>query len=220
LLKEGDIAIDVGANIGYDSMLMSMAVGASGKVLAFEPDTQNLERLLENLRQLPVSNVIVQSVGAGDRLEFAGIAAGHLGNAGTSHLRPNAVGPTRPMLVARIDQVLPATELGTIALVKIDVEGFEHKAILGMGALLDSTNVVICEIDRAFLRDCGSSPEAVFATMEGHGFLSFCAQPNSKERWRRSGPDYKIEVRESSHYDALFCKSVPPELSALIEAGG
>jgi protein-L-isoaspartate O-methyltransferase len=61
LLRPADIAIDIGAKIGYDTMLMSKAVGREGKVLAFEPDLDNLALLLQNLCQLEHSNVLVQS---------------------------------------------------------------------------------------------------------------------------------------------------------------
>ena len=52
--------------MGYDTMLMSMACGPKGTVVAFEPDHQNLQLLLRNLAELPHMNVAVHSAGLGD----------------------------------------------------------------------------------------------------------------------------------------------------------
>lgn len=216
-LGPGAVAIDIGANIGYDTMLMSKSVGANGTVVAFEPDYANLERLLENLKQMPYSNVLVQSTGVGSENCIAQISSGEIGNAGTSNLRPNPHGSTKPLLVNRIDQLLPASRFRKVALVKIDIEGFEYEAIQGMGDLLNNVEVLTCEVDRCYLQQCGSTPEAIFDLMYAHGFTSYCAQPNSDGKWQRSGADYQINVKESHHFDALFCRSLTPELKSLIE---
>lgn len=216
-LKPGDVAIDIGANIGYDTMLMSTAVGRNGCVVAFEPDLKNLSLLLENLCQIPETNVIVQSLGLSDEGGISRIALADEGNRGTSNLRPGEKGDSQPLLVTRLDQVLAAKDLQKIGLVKIDIEGFEHKAILGMGELLDKVEVLACEVDPNYLRQCGTSPAAIFDIMQAKGFTSFCAQPNSDDKWVRSGPDFKIAVKESFHFDALFCRNVSPRLDALIQ---
>lgn len=217
VLSPGDVAIDVGANIGYDTMLMSKAVGATGFVVAFEPEVANLAQLLENIRQLPYSNVLVQSIGVGDKPCIARIAASIEGNAGTANLRPGQNGATKPLIVGRIDSILPSVEFKKISLVKIDIEGLEYKAILGMGELLDNVEVLTCEIDPRYLQQCGTSPSAIFELMTSRGFSSYCAQPNSNAKWQRSGPNFQINVKESFHFDAMFCRSMTPALQALIE---
>src|SRR5205823_3720168 len=50
LLKAGDTAVDVGANIGYLSLIMAAQVGASGKVFSFEASGWAFERLMANIR--------------------------------------------------------------------------------------------------------------------------------------------------------------------------
>lgn len=216
-LKPGDMAIDVGANIGYDTMLMSMAVGESGRVVAFEPDLENLERLLENIKQLPHPNVLIQSTGVADQTCVAQISSGKSGNAGTANIRPTKQVGTRSLLVGRIDRILSGLDFQKLALVKIDIEGFEHRAILGMGALLDNVEVLTCEVNRDFLQECGTNPEAIFELMNNRGFSSYCAQPNSDGKWERSGADYRIDASGSHQFDALFCRNVTPELELLIK---
>ena len=70
LLRPGDFAIDIGANIGYDTMLMSQAVSDNGTVLAFEPDLENLASLIRNIQDFSLHNVIVQSAALADSNSF------------------------------------------------------------------------------------------------------------------------------------------------------
>src|SRR5436305_13235898 len=48
VLREGDIVVDIGANIGYLTVLASLLVGPTGRVIAFEPDPENVLRLRAN----------------------------------------------------------------------------------------------------------------------------------------------------------------------------
>jgi FkbM family methyltransferase len=57
-LKSGDVVIDVGANIGYYSLLMASKVGPTGKVYAFEPDPSNRSILKKNVEANGLSNLI------------------------------------------------------------------------------------------------------------------------------------------------------------------
>lgn len=217
-LEPGDLAIDIGANIGYDTMLMSQAVGAKGQVLAFEPDLGNLESLLRNLSLAEHRNVAVSSLALSDAMAVAEIAVAAEGNRGQSNLRPAAGGSQKqPVLATRLDGLLSGLPQRRIGLVKIDVEGYEQKVIDGMGRMLDLVDVLICEVDPDYLKACGADARVLFETMWNAGFSSYCAQPNSNDRWFPAGPDFRIEVKHSQHFDAMFCRELPnAELRSLI----
>ena len=57
MLRPGDFAIDVGANVGFFTLLMSKLVGPTGQVLAFEPGDNNLPKLKHNLALNHADNV-------------------------------------------------------------------------------------------------------------------------------------------------------------------
>jgi hypothetical protein len=147
---------------------------------------------------------------------MAQLAIASAANRGTSNLRPGLDGHRQPTIVGRLDQIVGPLESGRIRLVKIDIEGFEHKAILGMGCLLDRTDYLICEIDPRFLKQCGSSANSLFRVMQERGFRSFCAQPNSDGKWEEGTPDFKIQVENSQHFDVLFCREIDVSLAPLI----
>ena len=217
-LEPGDLALDVGANMGYDVMLMSQAVGENGTVVAFEPDLGNLQLLLENLKLLPHRNVIVQSIALADCNEIATIEISGEENRGKSNLRPNGGGMSQPVLTTRFDALFPQEIQKRIAFTKIDVEGFEHKVIDGMGAFLERIDVMTCEVDPKYLESCGTSARALFNVVNQHGFQSYCAQPNSDGKWTRSDADFTINAEHSQHFDALFCRRIPERLRPLIDS--
>ena len=58
LIKKGDVVVDVGANIGYYSLIFARAVGDNGKVFAFEPEPTNFDLLKKNLEINGYKNVV------------------------------------------------------------------------------------------------------------------------------------------------------------------
>jgi FkbM family methyltransferase len=138
LVEPGDLAVEVGGHIGYIALLLARAVGY-GKLIVFEPGSNNLPYLRANLADL--DNVTLIEKGCGPRSEnmtffeesltgqnnsFVSSFRGLQDNAAnapnvsvdvTSHVVP----------VVRLDQEVPDTP----AFVKIDVEGFELAVLHG-----------------------------------------------------------------------------------------
>ena len=68
-VQEGDVVVDVGAHIGYFSLLASERVGDEGYVYSFEPVPRNYERLMRNLKVNQVENVKAYNLGLSDKSE-------------------------------------------------------------------------------------------------------------------------------------------------------
>ena len=68
VLKEGDVFLDIGANIGYFTMLASSVVKGKGKVIAIEPNPQNLQLIYSSLLENKISNVTVYPYAASDKV--------------------------------------------------------------------------------------------------------------------------------------------------------
>lgn len=139
LLRDGDFAVDVGANTGWFSVLMATRVGNRGSVVAIEPTPSIHRQLLANLAANPSLNVRVLpvAVGAG-----AGVAEIHVfeelphGHASLSDLgREDDV--TFEVNVERLDELLRSgARIPT--LIKVDVEGSELDVIRGAEGLLEA----------------------------------------------------------------------------------
>jgi FkbM family methyltransferase len=125
-VKPGDCVLDVGANIGLYSLALSRAVGPSGRVIAVEPDPDNLALLRKNLQANGCTNVTVIEDALGDESKDALLyeSSDNRGALSTSDI--TGVGASRAIRVRmrRGDDVM--AEIGLSARVaKIDVEGVE-----------------------------------------------------------------------------------------------
>jgi FkbM family methyltransferase len=141
-LRPGMVAWDVGANLGYFSVLMADAVGATGRVLAFEPNPR--------LALLAARNLALNGLAARSEVRRAAVTdrAG-----GVLRFRADLADPKNGRLLGldaaeagEEDEVLevavPATRLDDVPaervdLVKIDVEGAEEAVWAGMSGVLD-----------------------------------------------------------------------------------
>jgi len=137
LLREGDIAIDVGANIGFFTLLASRKVGASGKVHAFEPVPSTVCALRRNLDINAAQNVVVHAIALSNRSGIVTVYEGPARNKGLSSMRP-VDGAARQLAVrsAAFDDL--DVETARLRLIKIDVEGAEQVVIEGMNGCLNA----------------------------------------------------------------------------------
>jgi len=67
LIRPGMVAFDVGANVGYYTLLLARGVGPNGRVIAFEPDPVNVAHLKEHMRLNKISNVEIVEAAVSDR---------------------------------------------------------------------------------------------------------------------------------------------------------
>jgi FkbM family methyltransferase len=123
LLRAGDVVADVGANIGYYTLIMSRLVGPSGKVFAFEPNPLSRAKLEANLSANNCCNVEVFAIALSDGKGEAALFEPP-GSHGETSLRPRGENwRSIPCTTERLDVFLDG--IGRLDLVKIDVEGAE-----------------------------------------------------------------------------------------------
>ncbi len=142
LLRPGDYVVDIGANLGFFSMLAASIVGETGRVYAIEPNDANV-KLLESARAANgFDNVLVMQIGLSDKIETLFLYSlegdGATGNSSTSTALPESIFQSRTVAGLPLDAVLSGRDK-PISLIKIDIEGFEYKALLG-GVLLLATD--------------------------------------------------------------------------------
>jgi len=154
LLQPGDTFLDIGANIGYFSLLAAKIVGPQGRVFAFEPAFITLTQLVKHIEMNGCDNIIVNALALGDTTTTATLNIAHAHNRGQTSLQPTTVSrQQQPTLVMPLDALLPAAT--KIALIKIDIEGGEVAALHGMQQLLQRQKpAIICELIDPFSAHC------------------------------------------------------------------
>ncbi len=144
-LRPGHVCFDVGANVGFLTLLCARLVGPGGRVVAFEPLPAAAAALRANLARNGFANVEVREEAAGERSGSAWLAVG----ADTALSRMVArQGPgTIAVPVVAIDDLVRSGAVPAPQVVKIDVEGAEVEVIRGMRDVLRRYGpVVLCEM--------------------------------------------------------------------------
>ena len=148
-VRPGDVFFDVGANVGFFTLLAARLVGPSGTVVAFEPQPENLEALRGNVSLNGFSNVIVDpravsgSSGSGV-LDWRNPPTARLVDGGEAHS-----GRSFSVRTTSIDDYVADNPGHVPRMVKIDVEGHELDVIRGMKrTLLEHGPTILCELHR------------------------------------------------------------------------
>lgn len=154
--------IDVGANIGYFSLLMSRLAGSKGRVLAFEPEPQNQRLLQENIQLNQLTNVANQSCAIGAQAGTATLGLYKNSNRGRHSILNTNADSTIDVSVRTLDEVsrTDGANVGRWSLIKIDVEGYEGFVIEGAQAMLPQVDAIIMEFSPHASRETGKSPES------------------------------------------------------------
>jgi FkbM family methyltransferase len=137
-LRPGDVCYDLGANVGFFTLIAAKAVGETGAVYAFEPFTATASELRENIRLNLLETVTVIEAAVCDEVGQA---------------RMNDDGDSlRGKLSESGNTLVPTTTLDALDLrppnfVKIDVEGAEKRAIAGMRETIERHRpTILCEM--------------------------------------------------------------------------
>jgi FkbM family methyltransferase len=195
LLKSGQAAIDVGANIGVHTLSMArLAYPAS--VLAAEPNPSVCVRLTANLALNSVTNVIVRQVALSNEegLRTLYLPADSSIQACAS-LQPNdRFLHDRTSIQVRtmtVDALVAATKLRDVGLIKIDVEGIEPRVLAGAANLLRRDRpALIFEFTRDWWSAAGYQFEDVCAQLREYGYTAFCDLDNRGDPIRQPLPNF------------------------------
>jgi FkbM family methyltransferase len=184
VLREGDIAVDVGANIGFLTVLASLLVGPSGHVVAFEPGAENLERLHANLTHNDCKNVTVIEKAVTNQVGDVAFFINSDDSGGNALWDPAQYPGNVKCLATPIRRTLPGTtldaewerlQLPTPKVIKIDTEGAEQRVLEGMRDLLSrqKPRFVVAELHTFGLDRMGCNQEGLRGFMAGLGYSTF-----------------------------------------------
>ena len=171
-VKEGDIVIDIGANIGYFTTLLANLVGPKGKVYAFEPDPRNFDLLQRTIERNGWTHVIAKQKAVSNK-------AGELLLYQTQSWASNTLTPAEHTSTIKVQVVILDDFLRDehhISFVKMDMDGSEPLAIQGMTQLIQRSPGlrVLAEYEPGNLKRYLSDP-LDFITIAGQHGLKLAA---------------------------------------------
>jgi len=152
LLREGDVVVDAGAHIGWFTLAAATLVGERGRVVAFEPAADAFRILERNVALNGLRNVV-----AVPRALGAGPDARHLyhplpaDRALASLVEPARWAERETVTVVTLDASLASAGIDRVAMLKIDVEGWEADVLAGARSLLSREDgpAISVELDRS-----------------------------------------------------------------------
>jgi FkbM family methyltransferase len=179
LLRPGDVMFDLGAHVGYYTIAAAKRVGEHGAVHAFEPLPANADALQVNLRANQMENVHVNRAAVADasgslQLHVPPPRDHSAGGAATvMDYFPNATALNIPAIA--LDDYIAAHSISRIALMKMDIEAAEVRALRGMTRTLSSQppRRIISEVNRIRLRDSGYAPDIIHKLLESYAYTSW-----------------------------------------------
>lgn len=172
-LRPGFVAMDIGANIGVHTLRMAKAVGEQGKVISCEPMPHLQNKLKANV-QLNRLESIVQIMGiaisdAPGETKMSG--SPDTFNQGTG--RMDTEGETN-VRVTTGDALISELGMQRLDLIKIDIEGYEMKAIQGLtNSIAQFKPRILVEYDQAYWEKCGSSWTEFKSLLEKHNYTLY-----------------------------------------------
>ncbi|MBI5037766.1 MAG: FkbM family methyltransferase [Candidatus Kerfeldbacteria bacterium] len=154
---EGKIVFDVGACMGYYSLLLSKKVGHAGMVYSFEPEQENFQLLEKNIRDNNLSNVTAYRAAVGNTEQPVFVKRGKTPGQHTVYSISQNFKSNEEVPMVRLDDFIKREKIDPqkIGYVKIDVEGLELDVLLGMKETVTKGARVIvqCEYAPQHLRE-------------------------------------------------------------------
>lgn len=206
-LRPGMTVLDIGAHVGYYTVLAGRLVGPRGLVVAFEPSPRNFELLLANVWRNGLTNVVCLPWAASDRSGFASL---HLARANTGDHRIYPLDEPRetvPVRAAALDDV--ATLKPPVDVVKIDVQGAEEAVVRGAERLLAASPDVLATVEFGprELTAFGSEPRALLAYYRSLGFRLRVQHPERRGIQDLTDDEILGECDAGAHVNLVLTRS-------------
>lgn len=199
LIRPGDFVIDVGANIGFFTVLFAELTGPSGRVLAIEPEPNNARLLRKNIEQRGSGAIVtVAQTAVGSEPGTATLYVAASGNLGdnrmyfTEERHGLATSKDRDQTQVPLTRVDDLTaDWPRVDFVKMDIQGFEGYALKGMRAALtrNSDVLLFTEFFPFGMRAAGSDPLEFLNELRSYGFEIWETVPGDRPLLRIAQAD-------------------------------
>jgi FkbM family methyltransferase len=176
LIKPGMIVLDVGANIGYYSLVSAKIVGNKGKVYAFEPEPNNFNLLLKNIKVNNYENIIPVNMAASNKNGNAQLFLDK-NNFGNQSLASKNVPECRGVIAIKtitLDKYFKdIIKNKNMDIIKMDAQGAEGMVLEGAKNILKKNPIIITEFSPIALKNMGTSPQKMLENIRKLNYKLF-----------------------------------------------
>lgn len=207
IIKPGNVVLDLGANIGYFTLLFARLVGPNGKVYAFEPHPTTYSLLKKNIQANGYGNVTSYQKAVSNRSGELVLYVDKFSNV-DHRIYPSETRTEEIRIeTVRLDDFFP--NLSLVNFIKVDTQGAEALILSGMKNLLQRNKecTLLMEFWPYGLKEIGSDPEAFYDALRSLGFSVFdIDQPSGLEQQVTLAELLERYPVESRKHTNLLCK--------------
>jgi len=177
IIKPGDVVLDIGANIGYFTLIFAKLVENSGKVFSFEPESKNFKILKKNIEVNGYSNVVLEQkiVSNND-----GQTTLYISDKAGSHRihQPDNYVESIDIDCISLDNYAQRNSIKKIDFIKIDVEGAEFNVLQGLQKIINSNKniTLLVEFSPNQIKSCGIKPTTMIDFLKENNFKIYFTQ--------------------------------------------
>jgi FkbM family methyltransferase len=181
--EPGDVVFDIGANIGWYSMLFGRMAPAGINIYSFEPDPLNFELLEHNIRQNQAHQVTAVQKALATEDGEQQLHRYDSNNLGRHSLLNLQEGNSVAVQTTTLDNFWDTLQLGsrTPRFIKIDIEGYELLALRSAEKVLRRCPELLCEYSPNFMRQGGLEPAELIDLLMGFGFTPYAIRDGKLE---------------------------------------
>lgn len=215
LLSPGDVYVDIGANIGYYTLLASRCVGESGKVVSIEASPSIFSLLSTNIQANKATNVRAVNQAAADCDTMVSVYIGPENNLGSSTTEQSRGARFEATVKANaLNSILVPDEISRVRLIKIDVEGTELTILNQFIATLEQYPAKVALIVEANAQDNPDGWEEVFKKLQEVGFQAYQIANTYRYawymQWEKASPLKLMHTAPKQLTDILFLRQPFP----------
>lgn len=202
-IKPGDVILDIGANIGFYTKILSKLAGDAGKVYAFEPDQTNFSYLKQNAGHL--KNVVLINKAVSDTTGKITLYQSELLNVDHKTYPTENYTHKTEIDCTTADDVI---ENKKVDFIKIDIQGFEYAAFLGMKEIFKTNKdlKIITEFYPLGMHNAGVRYLDFFRLIWDSGFIVYKLENNSWSEFVESDIERFTAIKDEFTFVDLFIK--------------
>ncbi len=205
-LKDDMVVVDIGANIGYYTLL---AAEKAKQVISFEPDPVSFTYLQKNVEKNNLKNVEIHQLAIAQK-------AGTL----DFYKNPHNFGDSRvysfkegkrayTIKTISLDEFIDINNIGKVDVIKIDIQGAEGLALLGMqNTLAQQQPELFIEFFPKGLVSCGTNPKDFINALHGFGYSIWNIDDHSQTLDEVKDLDIFVSRFKDAEYRNLYCKKL------------
>jgi FkbM family methyltransferase len=210
LVKPGDTVIDIGANVGVYSKILSELVGPNGRVYSIEPFPSTFEVLCYNIKKLHLDNVEPINVAVSDSEAVVTMVLPHDSSGAETHYRASIVtdhgdegkSETANVKATTIDANFLSVS-GTISFIKCDVEGHELACIKGAAKFLARSKAAWLIEVSGEPDDMDSAAYSVFKLLQNQDYFAWWYDGDKLRKYCPGDKSTNYFFLKNNHIDTL-----------------